>query len=98
MGKSLPFPAHKHPPSIYDPKAMLRIGALSNDQGEEGEGSEVGEEATDVSETGEAVASPAGGSTEPEAEGAADSATPSAASTEPPTPSEPPRTEQPSGD
>ena len=96
MGKSLPFPAHKHPPSIYDPKAMLRIGALSNDQGEEGEepeGNEAGEEASDVSETGEAVAPPAGGPTESEAEGAEDSATPSASSTEASTASEPPRTE-----
>ena len=35
MGKALPFPQHKHPPSTLDPAFKLRIGALSNDQGTE---------------------------------------------------------------
>ncbi len=37
MAKALSFPNHKHPPSTRDPKFMLRFGALSNDQGSEGE-------------------------------------------------------------
>ena len=36
MAKALPFPVHKHPPSTRDPRFMLRIGALTNDQGSEG--------------------------------------------------------------
>ena len=35
MGKALPFPQHRHPPSTLDPTFKLRIGALSNDQGTE---------------------------------------------------------------
>lgn len=35
MGKALPFPQHRHPPSTLDPAFKLRIGALSNDQGTE---------------------------------------------------------------
>ena len=37
MAKALSFPNHKHPPSTRDPKFMIRFGALSNDQGSEGE-------------------------------------------------------------
>ena len=44
MGKALPFPAHIHPPSTRGFKLMLRIGALTNDQGSE---AEVPEEAAD---------------------------------------------------
>lgn len=40
MGKALPFPAHIHPPSTRGFKPMLRIGALTNDQGVEGEAPE----------------------------------------------------------
>ena len=35
MGKALPFPQHRHPPSTLSPAFKLRIGALSNDQGTE---------------------------------------------------------------
>jgi len=43
MGKALPFPQHRHPPSTLDPAFKIRIGALSNDQGTEAPAPEDGE-------------------------------------------------------
>lgn len=59
MGKALPFPAHIHPPSTQGFKPMLRIGALTNDQGVEGETPE--NESNDPNQaSGEGDAKPTG--------------------------------------
>lgn len=87
MAKALPFPVHKHPPSTRDPKLMLRIGALTNDQGSEGSepgqsenGAESDDEAATDESTGAAIgAADAGGAGPPpenQPEGAAPPAGP----------------------
>ena len=61
MAKALPFPVHKHPPSTRDPRFMLRIGALTNDQGSEGAEPAESDSETDADAEGEGDGPPTEG-------------------------------------